>query len=143
MLARATRPVNIEKRNVKSRRFLLKNITQALPGFLSELFFNNKSSFVTNHKSSVKNLNLVLGCQVVKLQYTENKYLSTYRLCFWNRHDVFQRNSIQLPQHYLCLRLEDSRNKLLIYLQDRVVMFCFKSRPLSFYSVSVIIILLE
>ena len=101
--------------------------------FLLELFVNSiSSSFVTNHKSSVKNLNLVLGCQAVKLQYTKKKYLSTYWLCFWNRNDVFQRNSIQLPQHYLCLRLEDSRNKLLIYLQYRVVMLCSKSRPLSF-----------
>lgn len=110
-------------------------------GFLLELFFNNESSFVMNPKSSVKNLILVLGCQVVKLQYTQKKYFSSYRLCFWNRHDVFQRNFIQLPQHHVCLRLEDSRNKLLIYLQDRVVMLCSKSRPLSSYSV--IIILLE
>ena len=95
-------------------------------------FSQNCSSILQQEKwqrHEPKNLKLVLGRQAVKQQYTKMKYLSTYRLCFWNRHDVFQSHSIKLPQHYLWLRLEDSRNKQQLNLQDRVVMLCSKSRP--------------
>lgn len=128
VLARSTRSTNTENRNMKLYLFSQRNITQVLSDLLSELFFNSSTGKVTAPWTK-KNLKLVLGRQAVKQQYTKMKYLSTYRLCFWNRHDVFQSHSIKLPQHFLWLRLEDSRNKQQLNLQDRVVMLCSKSRP--------------
>ena len=105
VLVRTTRArvLNIELKNAKLC-FIYRNMPHKRSLVISQnWFFASKSSFVMNSclKFLFKKNQVWYSLSSVNSYSTQRKYLTTYRLCFWYRHKIFQSNSVQFPQHFV------------------------------------------